>query len=411
VFNLNRYAAVASLLIILTFGSLALNAQSQFVYVVNQLSNNVSAYTLDASSGALTAVAGSPFGTGNGPNAAAIDGKGMFLYVANQNFPAGSGSISAYVINAASGVLIPIAGAPFVADGEPYGLTVDPTGKFAYITNVFSNSVSAYTIDAISGAVTPAVGSPFATGGGEPEGVAVDPTGKFVYVPNSETNSVSAFAINATSGTLTGVAGSPFATGTTPQGVGNVAFDPTGRFVYVSNQNSNTISAYSINATSGALTPIVGSPFATGSQPTAVAIGPAGKFVYVSNGNSNNISAYTIDATSGALTPMAGSPFATGLFPHCVAIDSSGKFVYVANAGSNDVSAFTMDATTGVLMSVAGSPFAAGSSPFGIAIVGTPIKIPVSKDECKHNGWMTLSRPDGSQFRNQGQCTQFINSL
>jgi DNA-binding beta-propeller fold protein YncE len=29
-------------------------------------------------------------------------------------------------------------------DGEPFGLAIDPAGKFAFVTNVFSNSVSAY---------------------------------------------------------------------------------------------------------------------------------------------------------------------------------------------------------------------------------------------------------------------------
>ena len=39
---------------------------------------------------------------------------------------------------------------------------------------------------------------------------------------------------------------------------------------------------------------------------------PIPKFAYVANGNSNTVSAYTINATSGALTPVAGSPITTG---------------------------------------------------------------------------------------------------
>ena len=188
--------------------------QAQFVYVTNEGSNNISAYSIDATSGALTPVAGSPFGTDSGPNAVAGNVTGTFAFVANQNYPNGSGSVSVYSIDATSGALTPVTGSPFGdADGEPYGLAVDPTGKFAYVTNLFSNNVSAYTIDATSGALTPVAGSPFATAGGEPEGTAVDPTGKFVYVPNSGANNVSAYTIDATTGALTPVAGSPFATG------------------------------------------------------------------------------------------------------------------------------------------------------------------------------------------------------
>jgi len=32
----------------------------------------------------------------------------------------------------------------------------------------------------------------------------------------------------------------------------------------------------------------------------------------------NNIRVYTVDATSGALTPVAGSPFAPGTEPSCI---------------------------------------------------------------------------------------------
>jgi 6-phosphogluconolactonase len=43
-----------------------------------------------------------------------------------------------------------------------------------------------------------------------------------------------------------------------------------------------------------------------------VAIDPTGKFAYVVNDSSNDVSAYTIEASSGALTQVQGSPFATG---------------------------------------------------------------------------------------------------
>ncbi len=50
------------------------------------------------------------------------------------------------------------------------------------------------------------------------------------------------------------------------------------------------------------------------------AAAPIPKFAYVSNENSNNVSAYTIHASSGALTPVAGSPFAAGSSPFGVAV-------------------------------------------------------------------------------------------
>ena len=112
-----------------------------------------------------------------------------------------------------------------------------------------------------------------------------------------------------------------------------LAVDPKGKFAYVANAGGyQGVSAYTINATSGALTPVAGSPFAAG-WPRGVAVDPKGKFAYVTNYYSDNVSAYTINASSGALTQLAGSPFAAGTNPDGIAVDAKGKFVYlVTNA-------------------------------------------------------------------------------
>jgi 6-phosphogluconolactonase (cycloisomerase 2 family) len=94
-------------------------------------------------------------------------------------------------------------------------VTVDPSGRFAYVTIGGPDGVAAYTIDQGSGALTAVAGSPFAAGTG-PEHVAADPAGNFLYVSNAGSDNVSGYAINQTSGALTTVPHSPFAAGTTP---------------------------------------------------------------------------------------------------------------------------------------------------------------------------------------------------
>jgi DNA-binding beta-propeller fold protein YncE len=145
--------------------------------------------------------------------------------------------------------------------------------QFAYVVNALSNNVSAYSIGS-NGALTPVPGSPFATIGEDPVSVAVDPTGQFAYVADfgigSGTNGVSAYSIGS-NGALTPVPGSPFATGGGPT---SVAVDPTGKFAYVVNfQIVSGVSGYSIGS-NGALTPVPGSPFATGDGAISVAITP-----------------------------------------------------------------------------------------------------------------------------------------
>ena len=92
------------------------------------------------------------------------------------------------------------------------------------------------------------------------------------------------------------------------------------QFAYVANLGGNTVSAYSINPTTGALTPVTGSPFTTGIFPDAVTVNTTGTFAYVANSGDATVSAYSIDATTGALTPVAGSPFATGSYPQYVVV-------------------------------------------------------------------------------------------
>ncbi|MFZ0956818.1 MAG: beta-propeller fold lactonase family protein [Candidatus Sulfotelmatobacter sp.] len=380
--NLKRRAALAASLLatlLLVFSGNLARAQNQlnipqpeFVIVANQISQNVSVYAIDADSGALVQVPGSPFPAGIYPDAVAIAPNGKFAYVANQTWPYYQGYISTYAINPATGVLTTVEDSPFFnSQGQPYGLAINPTGQFLYTPGVFTDVVSGYTINPTSGNLTSISGS-FGTAS-QPEGIAIDPTGKFIYAPNSLSDDVSAYAINPASGALIQVEGSPFPTGgATPAGIENMAFDPAGRFAYVTNVNSGTISIFSIDPASGALRAIQGSPFQDpDGAPYPVTVDPAGKFLYVGNVGGNNISVFAINAISGAITPIAGSPFPAGGYPSDVVIDHTGRFAYMTNSQSNNISAYTI-AKSGGLTPVAGSPFPAGTTPFGIAI--TPVR-------------------------------------
>jgi len=93
------------------------------------------------------------------------------------------------------------------------------------------------------------------------------------------------------------------------------------QFAYVANAGSNDVSGYMIDSTTGALTPIPGSPFPAGFFPCSLAVDPAGRFAYVANASSANVSGYRINPTSGGLTPIPGSPFPAEVGPCSVAVD------------------------------------------------------------------------------------------
>jgi DNA-binding beta-propeller fold protein YncE len=96
------------------------------------------------------------------------------------------------------------------------------------------------------------------------------------------------------------------------------------------------IAGFFVSANDGSLTPVTGSPFSTGFFPRTIAIDPAGKFPYATisssfMGTTTSVYTYTIDAASGGLTAIPGSPFAAGENPASAAVDVSERFLFVAN--------------------------------------------------------------------------------
>jgi 6-phosphogluconolactonase len=155
------------------------------------------------------------------------------------------------------------------------------------------------------------------------------------------------------------------------------------RFAYVAHYNLNgpfsgsAITPYTQNHQSGALTLIAGtSTFATGSGATSIASDPRGRFIYVVNEWADTVSGFSVDAATGALTPVPGSPFAAGVRPRDVAIDSEGKFLYAAAWYSSEVYGWAIQAD-GSLVAVPVSPVStmSGGSSSG------PVSISMSQDQ------------------------------
>ena len=243
---------------------------------------------------------------------------------------------------------------------DPQSIAVDPAGEFAYVASGGcdgSGYVSMYTINPTTGALA-SIGPPVPSNDEFTDSVTVDPFGKFVYVASSgdvwdiDFGSVVTYAINPTTGALTSTTGGIIGTGVngTAELFNSVAVDPSGKFAYAADGGAfpagsfggdSSVSMYTINSTTGALTST--GMIAAGAGPDSVAVDPAGKFAYVTNFESNDVSMYTIDATTGALASIG--TIAAGTSPDSVAVDPAGKFAYVTNSGANDVSMYSIGAT------------------------------------------------------------------
>jgi 6-phosphogluconolactonase (cycloisomerase 2 family) len=339
----------------------------RFAYAANGGDNTISVCSIDSTTGALTAV-GTPVPAGTSPYAIAARPDGQYVYVANEI----SNNISVYAVNATNGALTAIPGSPFAAGTDPQALAFDSSGAYLYVANNGSDNLSAYVVDASTGALTPQSTATYTTGRG-PSAVSVGnlSSGQFVFVANNgASNNISVFAIAAGTGALTPVAGSPFAAGGNPHSLvlqPFSTFDYSSEFLYTANfdGNSSTISGFSVDTDTGALTALSGSPFSM-TVSNYIGIDGTGSYLYVTT--SAGLVGYSIDG-NGLLTALAGFPVASGSNAYSVTIDPSNQFLYVGNGGSANISGYKLDTANGGLSAIPGSPFAAGSQPDFIAIL------------------------------------------
>ena len=184
--------------------SLKTDPSGQFLYVANYGSGNISVLQLDSSTGALSVAAGSPFAAGVGPISIAIDPTGAFAYVANQS----AATISEYSINSSTGALTAIT-APLATQSAPTALAI--AGGSLFVANVTqADNVGTFAI-AGTGVLS---FSAMTQSGGSPVGLTIDPSGQFAYVACAGTNNV--FVYTLSGGVLTPAAPFSVIAGTDP---------------------------------------------------------------------------------------------------------------------------------------------------------------------------------------------------
>ena len=205
-------------------GSVTVDPTGRFVYVPQLLGPGLLGFKIDAATGALTPIPGSPF-TGVFGHVT-VDPTGRFLYAFEG---IGGVDINEYFIDHRTGALTLSPRSPFAAPVGVAGAAVDPNGRFLYVLDSNgvdtqgSNQVVGFLINPFTGGLTRLPSSPVPTGPG-PSALTVDPTGRFVYVTNLGDNTVSGYAIEPRSGALRPLRGSPVPTGNGPTAIAVGAF-------------------------------------------------------------------------------------------------------------------------------------------------------------------------------------------
>ncbi|AFI67030.1 lactonase family protein [Burkholderia pseudomallei] len=275
----------------------------------------VSAFDFDAKTGALKFV-NRVSAQGNDPCYLSLSPDGRYLVVANYSVasdPGGSfsvfpveatGALGAAVLNVHHEGTGPVKGRQ---DGAHVHSTVfSPDGKYLFVQDLGADKLYSYryTPDGSRGLIGPTESRyTLAKAGSGPRHLVFGANGRFAYVTNELNASVDVYRYD--DGRLAHVETVPM---TAPGFAGKVGggalhLSPDGRFLYATNRgDANDIVIYAVNAADGKLT-LVGRQSSLGKTPREFAIDPSGKWLIVGNQDSDSMFVFRRDIASGRLEP------------------------------------------------------------------------------------------------------------
>lgn len=329
-------------------------ALAGWLYALNDDSagSRIYGFQVNETTGALTALSGFPVAAANGGINSIVsermiaDRANHRLYVIND----GSDSVSAYSINPATGALTALPFSPIALGAGTWNtIAVHPSGSPLIVSNGATGGAAlSFVITATT--ATPAAGSPFALGAATAFSSVFSRDGNYFYVGGNTGNNIAGFSVNATTGVLTALPGSPFNSGAANPLA--YATDSAGRLFTMN--STDDIRAFT--STNGILSPVTGNPFSSGGLGNRRfgLVHPNDNFYVIAGNTGNNVGVYQISGSGAATTVAAitGSPFATGgTTANVLAFNQTGSFLYVANRISRNITTFAMNPTTGQLVS------------------------------------------------------------
>lgn len=272
-----------------------------------------------------------------------------------------------FAVDATSGALSALAASPYATAQTPtevHSVAVAPSG-FLFATDTLNHVILEYKIDSSTADLSLLSALPAVPSRDCPNELAVSPSGGFLYVTDSCNQDIFVYSIDTTTGATTPLSGSPFNVTSqfslTSPALGRLAEDPTGKYLYVVDQNGNVLE---ITLASGGTMSPIGLAVFNGTDiasPNGVTVDPNGNYVYVTDDINNSVVAFSIDKGTGAchttqaigclneigpnIEPSSTASFLTS--PQDVVVDSSDKYVYVGNEFGATVAEFAIDQGSG----------------------------------------------------------------
>jgi 6-phosphogluconolactonase len=280
---------------------LAVDPAHTTLYAVNEAGGGngaVAAFHIEKTTGALTFV-NRKSSQGDGPAHVATDHAGAFVFVANY----GGGTVAVLPIDGGTGTLGDAIDVHDHGGGaNPHQVVLDPKNPFAFVPNKGLDTVTQYTFDAKTGALSDNGVLDTAKGAG-PRHLDFHPTAPHAYLVDELDSTISALSYDAAKGTLaiTQTLSTLPSDYTGQNTCAEVQVSPSGKFVYASNRGHDSIAIFRIE-TDGTLT-LTGHQSTLGQTPRHFHAEPSGRFLVVANQSSNNVVTFSVDPSTGALTP------------------------------------------------------------------------------------------------------------
>jgi 6-phosphogluconolactonase len=355
--DLNRsMMIVLAAILVLLFP--AAEARGGFLYLLNDdlSGSRIYGFSVNETTGALAPLDGFPILPGSGGNNSIVsermvaDVANSRLYVIND----GSNTVAAYSVDRATGALTLLPFSPIaLGTGNWNSIAVHPSGSPLIVSNGLSNTGS-LSFAVTSTTAIPAPGNPYLVGATSAFSSTFNSNGDYFYVGGNTGTVIAGFSVNTSNGALTTLPGSPFPAG----GTSCIAYamDASGRFFSVDNAFNVRI----FTTADGILSPVAGNPFPSGmTQRRFGLVHPNGNFYIVAGNTGNNVGVFAITGTGGstAVAAVSGSPFPTGATTaNVIALNQSGEILFVGNRISRSVTTFSVNTATGQLTNLGSQP-------------------------------------------------------
>ncbi len=292
---------------------LAVSANKRFVYAVNQQNTDTGSYavafSLNAAAGKLQLINRQTV-NGAGPCYIAVDNKNQWLFTGNYT----SGSLSVLPLNK-DGSIQPLAqlikqkGSSIVASRQQsshvHAAVLDPSNQYLLVPDLGTDKIYKYRLNSKQTAAplqTPSDSVIVSKPGNGPRHIAFHPNGKVGYVINELSGTIDAWQYQAGACRLLQTI-STDSSNKADKGSADIHVSPDGKHLYATNRGSyNSIATYAINNKTGELT-FLGVQSTLGATPRNFVIDPTGNYVLVANQKSDSIVVFKRDVATGILQP------------------------------------------------------------------------------------------------------------